>query len=149
MTTNQITVFGDRMDGTDYRSRQAVYALIFSEDNKIAIIKSGNRYFLPGGGIEEGETQQECLIRECTEEIGYDIEVKEYIGCASQYLVSFKTNEHMHLTGYFYAAQLLRPNYQKIEPDHDLEWLRPEEAINKMYVEFQAWAIQRITDRNI
>ena len=57
-----------------------------------AIIKQGDKYLItqrarndqlalkwefPGGKVEEGETPQECLIREIKEELNLDIEVKE------------------------------------------------------------------------
>lgn len=37
-------------------------------------------YFLPGGEIGNNETHEECLKRECSEEIGYNIMFGEYIG---------------------------------------------------------------------
>ena len=113
-------------------------------DENIALVRTGKGYFLPGGGIEGNETHAECLKRECTEEIGYNIKLGEYIGKASNYTLSFKTNEYLRVVGDFYRAQLLEANYLKVEEDHELVWLPPEEAIDKMYVEFQAWAIKRL-----
>lgn len=46
-------------------------------------IKDGivNEYYaIPGGGKEENETIEECVIREIKEEFNLDIEVKEYLG---------------------------------------------------------------------
>lgn len=36
-------------------------------------------YVFPGGGIEEGETKEACIKRECKEELGIDIEIKKYV----------------------------------------------------------------------
>ena len=46
-------------------------------------IKDGivNEYYaIPGGGKEENETIEECVIREIKEDFNLDIEVKEYLG---------------------------------------------------------------------
>lgn len=37
-------------------------------------------YAIPGGGKEENETIEECVVREIKEEFNLDIEVKEYLG---------------------------------------------------------------------
>lgn len=61
--------------------RTIVSALIYSKDNKIFFgRKAENKggvyndfWHLPGGGVDEGESQQEALIREIEEEVGIDI----------------------------------------------------------------------------
>lgn len=61
--------------------RQIVSALIFSRDNKLLMgmkdPKDGGVYsdcwHIPGGGIDEGESKREALIREVKEEVGIDI----------------------------------------------------------------------------
>jgi len=59
--------------------RDVVGAFIFSSDNKILLGKSrkGGVYhgtwMVPGGGIEEGETMRDAVIREIREEVGVDI----------------------------------------------------------------------------
>jgi len=57
-----IITFGEIEEGKEYIKRPAVYGLIFNnQKDKIAIIQtSDGKYFLPGGGIENKETHQEC-----------------------------------------------------------------------------------------
>lgn len=64
-------------------SRVRVAGVIFM-DGGIALMhrikKTGemqNYYTFPGGGLEEGETPKEGVIREIKEELGIDVEVKE------------------------------------------------------------------------
>lgn len=137
-----IAVFGDKAGDKEYKERPAVYALIVNERNEVAVVQSRGRLLLPGGGMEGDETRQECLERECAEELGYDIAITSYIGCAVQYLISFLTGEPMKISGYFYRADLVRPNGRKSEPDHELVWLPPEEAAPRMFTEFAGWAIR-------
>jgi 8-oxo-dGTP diphosphatase len=47
--------FGERLPDICYRKRDAVYAVIFNENKKIAIIIHNDQGFLPGGGLEKGE----------------------------------------------------------------------------------------------
>lgn len=59
-----------------------VRAIIIRNGNIILIkrTKKDEVYFVfPGGGVEEGETDREALIREIKEELGLDVEVEELI----------------------------------------------------------------------
>ncbi|MDQ0194582.1 NUDIX domain-containing protein [Paenibacillus wynnii] len=140
MIINQGIEFGDNIDGITYRDRPGVYAVI-EKENKIAVVKTKDRIFLPGGGIEGAESYQECLRRECSEELGCDIEVGYYIGNAAQYTFSFKDKQPLKIIGHFYFVTITGLNNLKIEDDHELVWLSSDKAIQSMDVEFQAWAI--------
>lgn len=52
---------------------------VLIENDKILLIyreKNGKVYYVfPGGGVEEAETNEECLIRECREELGIEINI--------------------------------------------------------------------------
>ena len=83
--TENEKIFGEKIEGIEYKDRAGAYGVAFNEDGYIAVIRTPRGYFLPGGGIEAGENQEECIIREFKEETGYDIEVKQFIGKASTY----------------------------------------------------------------
>jgi 8-oxo-dGTP diphosphatase len=55
---------------------------ILINDGKIALIQrvkeSGTYYVFPGGGVEEGETISQALIREMKEELGIDVSVGDF-----------------------------------------------------------------------
>ncbi len=56
---------------------------ILIEDNKVLLIhrikkinkQSVEYYVIPGGGIEDGETLEDCIIRELKEEVGIEVKV--------------------------------------------------------------------------
>ena len=53
-----------------------VGALIFNQEDKVLLLKSDkwrNKYVIPGGHIELGETMEDALQREVKEETGLDI----------------------------------------------------------------------------
>jgi 8-oxo-dGTP pyrophosphatase MutT (NUDIX family) len=58
--------------------RKAVHGLII-RDRKILIVEKGIYAIFPGGKIESGETDEQCLIRETAEELsGTEIRVGNY-----------------------------------------------------------------------
>ena len=61
--------------------RESCRAIIFSEDKMVVMYREKNDrvyYTFPGGGINEGETIENCVIREVKEEFGIDVEpIKE------------------------------------------------------------------------
>ena len=59
-----------------------VGALIVNKEGRILLTKSHkwfDKYTLPGGHIEVGETMKEAVIREVKEEVGLDVEVAEML----------------------------------------------------------------------
>ena len=71
--------FGNKKEEINYIDRIGAYAIIFSKDNKVAVAKTSTGYFLLGGGVENGETDEECIKRECLEEAGISVEVKDLV----------------------------------------------------------------------
>jgi 8-oxo-dGTP diphosphatase len=65
---------------------QPVTAAILIREDKVFIgqRKAGKRleylWEFPGGKLEEGETPQECLVREMREEFGIEVRTREYFG---------------------------------------------------------------------
>lgn len=53
--------------------------IILIEDGKLALIerhKKGRHYFaFPGGGVDEGETDEQAAVREAEEELGIHVEI--------------------------------------------------------------------------
>ena len=70
--------FGEKIEGFDYCSRPGSYGIIIA-NNRVGVIKSkvSDKYFLVGGGIDDGESETEALRREAFEEIGFEIEILE------------------------------------------------------------------------
>ncbi|KAF0825758.1 NUDIX domain-containing protein [Cytobacillus firmus] len=141
-----IITFGEKQEGNEYIWRPAVYCLMFNnQKDRIAIIQtSDGKYFLPGGGIENNETHEDCLKRESLEEMGMDIKIGEFIGCARRYFYS--TNEYKHYLseGYFYLCEEGRQISKPIEEDHFLKWIEPIQAIENLFHEHQSWAVTEV-----
>lgn len=135
-------IFGKKVDNVDYYERRAVYGIAINDEAKIATIKTPRGYFLPGGGIEKNESNEQCLAREFMEETGYEINVGGYIGNASLYHIS-KSRQHVFGIGYFYFVELNKKKSCGIEDDHTLIWLDTSDCINKLNLEHQSWAVKK------
>lgn len=126
---------------TKYFQRVGVYGFIM-RNNLLAIVKTKNGYFLPGGGIENNESLEDCLIRECLEEIGIKIKIKEKISCGNCYFYSTTLNKNMESMGYFYECTIDNILNVKTEEDHELVWLEPSGAVKLLYLENQKEALK-------
>lgn len=139
-----IITFGEKEIGKEYIWRPAVYCLMFnSQKDEIAIIQTGDgKFFLPGGGIENNETHEKCLKREVLEEMGMDIEIGLFVGCARRYFYS--TNEYKYYLseGYFYLCDTGRQISKPTEEDHFIKWVEPIQAIKHLFHEHQIWAVK-------
>ncbi len=100
-------------------------AIIFDENAKILICKRkntghcGGMWEFPGGKKEQNETSVECLVRECKEELGADIEIIEEF---DEFLYSYPQKDiHFH----FYLSRLTDKNCVLLMNSHDeLQWVR-------------------------
>ncbi len=65
----------------NYVLRPTVKVVVVNDENKI--LTFGN--FLPGGGVDQGESLEDAVRRECMEELGADVEIQQSLGLVIQY----------------------------------------------------------------
>ncbi|MDF2558022.1 MAG: mismatch repair protein MutT [Bacillales bacterium] len=137
--TNQ--TFGSPIDGVDYIERHCAYGVILNDENQVALAYCNGEYFLPGGGIEGEESPQECIKRECIEELALEVQTNDFINTAELYIQSVKTGKFYHNIGQFYFTSIIKQLDQSSEEDHILVWMDVEDAISKLQLESQSWAV--------
>ena len=125
-----------------YVKRVGVYAIIEDEKKLIAIVKTSTGYFLPGGGLEDGESLEECLKRECLEEIGAKIFHLNNFAQGNCFFYSTTVNKYMEGFGYFFTGNIETELTVKTEPDHELIWLSASEALCLLYLDNQREALR-------
>src|ERR1700722_10928817 len=99
--------FGAPRPGLAYRDRPGAYGLL-EKDGRLAVVRvtlAGQPpfYDLPGGGIEDGESDAEALVREFGEETGLSIQTGAPITRGDQYMLSAH-DEPSNSRGAFYEA---------------------------------------------
>ena len=132
-------VFGEKLK-TNYTDRAGAYLICYNED-KFAVVKTPKGFFFLGGGYEENETAEECIKRECIEEIGYSVNVTERI-CSAEHYTFHKRIGYFHPIQTYYLGQLIKmENSFTVEKDHTLMWLGYEELRGRMFSPMQNWAL--------
>lgn len=137
-------IFGTKKD-VDYMDREGAY-LIPIKNNSIGVVKTPKGYFLLGGGLDNDETNEMCLERECLEEAGYTISIKYKIASAETYYKAPKIG-YFHPVQAYYAGELLKKVCVPVESDHKFVWVKFNDLKGKMYLEMQNWAIEQSWSR--
>ena len=131
-------VFGEKLK-TNYRDRAGAYLICINE-NKVAVVKTPKGFFFLGGGFEGDESAQECITRECIEEVGYEVKVGEKI-CSAEHYTYHKRVGYFHPVQTYYAGELVKRTDCPVEKDHTLMWLDYEDIKGKMFSPMQNWAL--------
>lgn len=117
-------------------TRFGARGIVINEDGDIAVIhkEKKNEYKLPGGGIEKGEDASDAFKRECEEEIGTKVEIKELLGTAEEY----KSQENFKQLSFVFVAnktiELDSNKLTKKEKDEGTKylWMNKTEVLDKM-----------------
>ncbi|MEI6043322.1 MAG: NUDIX domain-containing protein [Chloroflexota bacterium] len=95
--------------------RPGAYALIFDEQERLLMVTShilARHWYLPGGGLNKGETLVETLRREVREETGLEIEVGPVVD-ATDFFRLLPTGRPVQAQLHYYLA---RPIGGKLQP---------------------------------
>ncbi|MFH1366632.1 MAG: NUDIX domain-containing protein [Patescibacteria group bacterium] len=130
-----------------YFQRIGAYVIIIN-DNLLATVKTKTGYFLPGGGLEKNESPENCLVRECLEEIGIKIKVIKKISQGNYYFFSTTKQTDMENIGHFYEGKIESVINVQTEKDHELIWLEPKKAITWLYLKNQQEAVRLFLNNN-
>ncbi len=136
--------------------QKRVRAVIIKEGKVLLIKRTKNDsiyWVVPGGALEEKETNEEAIERECKEELGIKIKIGDLL-----LEVDSKKPETKNQKEYFYLCDIIDgvsgsgvgPEFQKnssYSGDYDIEWrdiddlkdvdLRPEEIRDLIYEKYK------------
>jgi len=109
---------------------------ILINGNKILLlrrVKNGHEYWtVPGGGVEDGETEKETVRREMKEETGLDVEVGYYV-----FESEFKDriSRHYLINSWKGELELGGPEKERMceENQYYLEWIDLNDLKEKVY----------------
>lgn len=129
------TFFGIQEPQREYKLRPSAYALLLDEAGYLAVVEAPDGFFLPGGGIESGESAQDAVLREIGEETGQGAHLLWHLAEADQYIDIWLKRSS------FYLAEL--------DPDpegsgeYQVHWLAPEQAKIRLTYESHRWMVEK------
>lgn len=141
--------FGHNNPGIAYQDRIGAYGIGFDNQGRIPVTMThlNNRqkaYFLLGGGVNQHESHEDCIKRECIEEAGLNVIPKELICKSDFYQILDETQTGFHGIGYFYYMELGEVIAKPTEPDHHIIWLTIDEIREKLFLPHQIWAVGQV-----
>lgn len=132
------------MVGKTYIERPGAYAVIRNARQRIAVLRAGPAFFLPGGGRAPGETPQLTLHREIMEECGCAIQIGPELGKAIEYIYARSEGLYYMIRSTFFESMFIDVQVEQPEANHVLVWLSASEAIQRLQRQSQAWAVQQL-----
>jgi 8-oxo-dGTP diphosphatase len=138
-----IPVFGTRVEGQTYLHRPSAYALVRNARGEFAVARTPVAHYLPGGGIDPGETPEQAVVREGREECGFVLQPRDLLARAIEICYSAEEKQYFEKDSFFIEADVVGHAAQT-ELDHELLWLKAEDAIAKLSHESHRWAISRL-----
>lgn len=138
--------FGAPVAGKTYKDRAAAFGIAENGLGQIAmaqVTKPGKApYFdLPGGAVDGDETEQEALVREFGEETGLVVEAGALVETVSQLFLKSDGQPVRNFGGVYVVKVTGEEPSLKVEDDHKLVWLDPQDAVVALRHDAHAWAV--------
>ena len=133
-------IFGQPLHGVEYAERRAAYVVILSSDGHVAMVNDSDRWFLPGGGSEPGETPEETARREVREELARGVCLTRSLGHAIQHYYSSDDDRHYRMEAEFFRGELMDDVVDGTS-EHELAWMHVDEARRACFHACHVWAI--------
>jgi len=123
-----LTLNSNDFEPQDYTTRRTVKAVIVNEEGDTLHLSSN----LVGGGVEEGESNEEVLTREALEEVGIKIKVLRSLGqivgyrdaLKRKYIIDGYLCEFIEIVGSPTTTDVAELNMKAV-------WEKPNEAITR------------------
>lgn len=141
MYFNKVISSNRQPDTAHIISRRTAVRAIIMEKDKILMVRSSRGYFkLPGGGVEEGESRAEALVREVAEETGFmHCRIGTEIGTVSEQRPDQSSKDAwFHMNSHHFLCELsTKDQAAQSLSGYELEerylpvWVSLQEAIDK------------------
>jgi 8-oxo-dGTP diphosphatase len=137
-----VPVFGLRSEGERWVIRPSAYGLLEDEAGRLAVVRSRDGIFLPGGGVDAGETPEEAIRREALEECGLIVRPGRWVTRAVQFAYSASEGAHFEKRSTFMECAIEGSDRTHLEAGHEVLWVDEEEATRILTHESHGWALR-------
>jgi 8-oxo-dGTP diphosphatase len=139
--------FGEPTPGKAHTPRPAAFG-IAARDGRIAVVRvrpdaGGDWLDLPGGAVDPGEDELQAMVREFGEEAGLVVKTGAPVVEVAQYFAK-SDGQAVNNQGHVFVAEIIGVDSSlKIEADHELVWIAPDEAVRRLRHDSHAWAVAK------
>jgi ADP-ribose pyrophosphatase YjhB (NUDIX family) len=109
----------------------AVSAVVLDDAGRILMIRrtDNDRYAIPGGGLEAGETVSEAVVREVLEETGVRVAVADLVGVFSnpEHVIAYDDGEVRQEFSICFRARPTGGSLRTSEESKEVLWVDPGE----------------------
>ncbi|MFI6364173.1 NUDIX hydrolase [Nocardia sp. NPDC050630] len=109
----------------------AVSAVIRDSQGRVLMIHrtDNDRYSIPGGGLEAGETITQALVREVKEETGIDVRVTDLIGIFSnpEHVIAYDDGEVRQEFSICFHADPIGGDLRTSSESKEVRWVAPND----------------------
>lgn len=110
----------------------SVVAIVQDDEGRVLMIhKTDNdRWALPGGGHEPGESIADTVVREVKEETGYDVEVETITGTYTnpRHVMAYDDGEVRQQFSIAFRGRLIGGEKRTSSESDEVEWVAPEQV---------------------
>jgi 8-oxo-dGTP diphosphatase len=139
-----VRVFGTRIDNLPLVIRPSAYAVIWDE-GRVAIVRQPlGGIFLPGGGIDAGETPEQAAVRETGEECGLVVRILGALPRVIQFASAKDGRQYFEKRSSFFSAEVVRTAPELLTPNHETFWVSPGEAVRLLSHESHKYVVRQL-----
>lgn len=134
-----IDIYGENYCEQPIKVREACRGIVIKNE-KILLTYEVNtdQWFIPGGGLEEKESMQECCVRELAEETGCVIKVNQQYLTINEYYGEWLFISHYYLCDYIGETKR-NLTEREIEVGLEPRWISLREAVD-IFSKYQDYA---------
>ncbi len=115
---------------------------IYEQNNQLLLVKKNNQYSLVGGGLDNGETPQQCLAREFKEESGYELTEQKELATIDCFWLAGGKWPMESLVHVFVVNVNLSNQQLPTEEGHTIEFVNTKEALNLLPLPYHKKALE-------
>ncbi len=128
-------IVNEELKGKEEKFRETCFGIVDQGDTFLCVLKD-DTYSLIGGGLEEGETEEECLKREFLEEAGRKIKSFNKLCIVDCYWIT-RENKIMHSLSNIYKIEVTDEQLEILEKEHTLVEIPKKKIMNKLVLPYQ------------
>jgi len=140
-------IIGEKLEDKKYDFRETCFGICI-KDGKMLLVKKKEQYSFIGGGIEKGETHEQCLRREFIEESGYELlKLEKFVTIDCFWLAAGKWP--LESLANFYIVEVGQKVCEPTEEGHIVEEIKIEDAENLLPLPYHKKALELFLQKRI